>query len=148
MLGCLLRNVENYRNHIKKLIEGCTSIQLEWININKHIISEWLCSPRRIIHVITCSPIRHLSSDNGTERMSFSQRQRVFIVEHNLANLSHLNCQNYFMDTLSDYPVPTIRQHLVWWTSFITANIVTEFHQTRQELYLHSSLNAMYIFGS
>jgi hypothetical protein len=38
--------------------------------------------------------------------MSFSQVQRVFIVEHYLASRSYLNCQNEFRDTFPDSPVP------------------------------------------
>jgi hypothetical protein len=38
--------------------------------------------------------------------MSFSQVQRVFIVEHYLASRSYLTCQNEFMDTFPDSPVP------------------------------------------
>jgi hypothetical protein len=38
--------------------------------------------------------------------MSFSQVQRVFIVEHYLAPRSYLTCQNEFSDTFPDSPVP------------------------------------------
>jgi hypothetical protein len=38
--------------------------------------------------------------------MSFSQVQRVFIVEHYLASRSYLTCQNEFRDTFLDSPVP------------------------------------------
>jgi hypothetical protein len=38
--------------------------------------------------------------------MSFSQVQRVFIVEHYLASRSYLTCQNGFWDTFPDSPVP------------------------------------------
>jgi hypothetical protein len=38
--------------------------------------------------------------------MSFSQVQRVFIVEHYLASRSYLTCQNEFRDTFPDSPVP------------------------------------------
>jgi hypothetical protein len=38
--------------------------------------------------------------------MSFSQVQRVFIVEHYLASRSYLPCQNEFKDTFPDSPVP------------------------------------------
>jgi hypothetical protein len=37
--------------------------------------------------------------------MSFSQVQRVFIVEHYLASRSFLTCQNEFRDTFFDSPV-------------------------------------------
>jgi Fe2+ or Zn2+ uptake regulation protein len=38
--------------------------------------------------------------------MSFSQVQRVFIVEHYLASRSYLTCENEFRDTFPDSPVP------------------------------------------
>jgi hypothetical protein len=38
--------------------------------------------------------------------MSFSQVQRVFIVEHYLTSRSYLTCQNDFGDTFPDFPVP------------------------------------------
>jgi transposase len=38
--------------------------------------------------------------------MSFSQVQRVFIVEHYLASRSYLTFQNEFRDTFPDFPVP------------------------------------------
>jgi hypothetical protein len=38
--------------------------------------------------------------------MSFSQVQRVFIVEHYLASRSYLTYQNEFRDTFPDSPVP------------------------------------------
>jgi transposase len=38
--------------------------------------------------------------------MSFSQVQRVFIVEHYLASRSYLTCQKEIRDTFHDSPVP------------------------------------------
>jgi hypothetical protein len=38
--------------------------------------------------------------------MSFSQVQRVFVVEHYLASRPYLTCQNEFRDTFADSPVP------------------------------------------
>jgi hypothetical protein len=38
--------------------------------------------------------------------MSFSQVQRMLIVEHNLASRSYFTCQNEFRDTFPDSPVP------------------------------------------
>jgi hypothetical protein len=38
--------------------------------------------------------------------MSFSQVQRLFIVELYLASRSYLTCQNEFTDTFTDSPVP------------------------------------------
>jgi hypothetical protein len=62
------------------------------------------------------APVRHLAFSSRSARMSFSQVQRVFIVEHYLASRSYLNCQNEFRDTFPDSPEPnksTIR-HLVY----------------------------------
>jgi hypothetical protein len=52
------------------------------------------------------APVRQLSSNSRSVRMSFSQAQRVFIVEHYLASRSYLNCQNAFTDIFPDSPVP------------------------------------------
>jgi hypothetical protein len=50
--------------------------------------------------------VRQLSSNSRSARVSFSQVQRVFIVEHYLASRSYLTCQNEFRDTFPDFPVP------------------------------------------
>jgi hypothetical protein len=47
-----------------------------------------------------------MSSNSRSARMSFSQVQRVFIVEHYLASRSYLTCQNEFRDTFPNSPVP------------------------------------------
>jgi hypothetical protein len=52
------------------------------------------------------APVRQLSSDSRSVRMSFSQVQRVFIVEHYLASRSYLTWQNEFRDTFPDSPAP------------------------------------------
>jgi hypothetical protein len=52
------------------------------------------------------APVRQLSSNSQSARMSFSQVQRVFIVEHYLASRSYLTCQNEFRDAFPDSPVP------------------------------------------
>jgi hypothetical protein len=51
-------------------------------------------------------PARRLSSNSRSARMSFSQLQRVFIVEHYLASRSYLTSQNEFRDTFPASPVP------------------------------------------
>jgi hypothetical protein len=50
--------------------------------------------------------VRRLSFSSRSARTSFSQVQRVFIVEHCLSSRSYLNCQNSFRDTFSDPSVP------------------------------------------
>jgi hypothetical protein len=52
------------------------------------------------------APVRHLSSNSGSSRISFSQEQRVFIFEHYLSSRSYFTCQNEFRDTFPDSPVP------------------------------------------
>jgi hypothetical protein len=91
---------------IKIFIDGSKSIQFDWVN--KHTILLWLYkSPRRSRHVVTClrQSVSCLSN-NLISRMSFSQVQRVFIVEHYLAPRSYLTWQNEFRDTFPDSPVP------------------------------------------
>jgi hypothetical protein len=51
-------------------------------------------------------PVRQLSFNSRSAMMSFSQVQRVLIVEYYLASRSYLTCQNEFRDTFPDYPVP------------------------------------------
>jgi hypothetical protein len=53
------------------------------------------------------APVRQLSFNSRNARMSFSQAQRVFIVEHYLASRSYVTCQNEFRDTFLDSPVPS-----------------------------------------
>jgi hypothetical protein len=50
--------------------------------------------------------VRQVSSNSRSARISFSQVQRVFILEHYLASPSYLTCQNEFRDTFPDSPVP------------------------------------------
>jgi hypothetical protein len=52
------------------------------------------------------APVRQLSFNSRSARMSFSQVQRVFIVENYLASRSYLTCQNEFKDTFPDSPAP------------------------------------------
>jgi hypothetical protein len=52
------------------------------------------------------APGRQLSFNSRSARMSFSQVQSLFIVEHYLASRSYLTCQNEFRDTVPDSPVP------------------------------------------
>jgi hypothetical protein len=95
---------KSHATHTKLFVDGCNLIQSDWIN--NHTMSLWLCkSPRRSRHIVTCSR-RQLSSISRSARMSFSQVQRVFIVEHYLASRSYLTCQNEFRDTFHDSPVP------------------------------------------
>jgi hypothetical protein len=52
------------------------------------------------------APVHQLSFNSRRARMSFSQVQRVFIVEHYLASHSYFTCQNEFRDTFPESPVP------------------------------------------
>jgi hypothetical protein len=86
-------------------IDGCNSVQLDCIN--KHTISLWLYKNlHKSRHVVTYSPFPQLSSNNRSARMSFSQVQRMFIVERYLVSRSCLNYHNEFRDTFPDFPVP------------------------------------------
>jgi hypothetical protein len=53
------------------------------------------------------APIRQLSSNSRNARIFVTRVQWVFIVEHYLAPLSYLSCQNKFMDTFPDCSVPS-----------------------------------------
>jgi hypothetical protein len=90
------------------------------------------------------SPVRQLSSNSRRARMSFSQVQLVFIVEHYLASRSYLTCQNEFRDILPDSPVPN---------KSTISRLVNRFHdreacrtetvQTREKEWMHAFLNAV-----
>jgi hypothetical protein len=89
---------KSHAPHIKTFVDGCNSVQFDWINIRT--ISLWLYkSPRRSHHVVTCS-LQSVSCLRTVEV------QRVFIVEHYLAYRSYLTCQNEFRDTFPDSPMP------------------------------------------
>jgi hypothetical protein len=60
--------------------------------------------------------------------MSFSQVQRVFIVEHYLASRSYFTCQNGFRDTFPDSPVPN--KSTVSRLVSVTPELFTGLHQT------------------
>jgi hypothetical protein len=66
------------------------------------------------------APVRQLSSNSRSARMSFSQVQQVFIVEHYLASCSYLTCQNEFRDTVPVLLCQTNWQYLIWWTISVT----------------------------
>jgi hypothetical protein len=51
-------------------------------------------------------PVCQLSFNSRSTRMSFSQVQREFIVEHCMVPRSYLTCQNEFRDTFPDSPAP------------------------------------------
>jgi hypothetical protein len=58
---------------------------------------------------ILLAPVRQLSFNSRSARMSFSQLQRVFIVEHYLVSRPYLACQNEFRDTFTDSLVNRFR---------------------------------------
>jgi hypothetical protein len=75
------------------------------------INTQYRCDCTRFhAQVMSCcnllSPVLQLSLNSRSARMSFSQAQRVFIVEHYLASRSYLTCQNEFRDTFPYSPVP------------------------------------------
>jgi hypothetical protein len=74
--------------------------------INTHIV----VTIQEPTHVTSCynllAPVRQLSSNSRIARMSFSQVQLMFIVEHYLAYRSYVTCQYQFRDTFPDSPVP------------------------------------------
>jgi hypothetical protein len=74
------------------------------------INAQYRCDYTKPTQVLSCcnllAPVSQLSSNSRSARMSFSQVQRVFIVENYLASRSYLTCQNEFRDTFPDFPVP------------------------------------------
>jgi hypothetical protein len=105
----LCRNIGWSKSHatdIKIFIDGCNSAKFDWIN--EH--TKKAVTIQKPTQVTSCcnllAPVRQLSFNSRSARMSFSQVQRVFIVERYLASRSYLTCQNEFRDTFSDSPVP------------------------------------------
>jgi hypothetical protein len=138
------RVIEKSRNHIKIFVDGCNSIQFDWIN--KHTILPRLYkSPHRSRHVVNLlKPVRQLSSNSRSAKMSFSKVQRVFIVEHYLATRSYLTCQTEFRDTFPDSPVPNKSKTSRLVNRFRSLQkLFTGLHQTCGKEWMHASLNAV-----
>jgi hypothetical protein len=133
---------KSHATHIKIFIDGCNSIQFDWIN--KHTISLWLQEPTQVTSWCNLlAPVHQLTSKSRSARMSFSQVQRVFIVEHYLASRSYLTCQNEFRDTFSILLSQTNQQYLVWWNVSVAQELFTGLHQTWGKEWMHASLNAV-----
>jgi hypothetical protein len=94
---------KSHITHIKIFIGGCNLVQFDWINKHALLLEQ-------STQVMSCCnllvPVCQLSSNNRSARMSSSQVQQVFIVEHYLASCSYLTCQNEFRDKFPDSPVP------------------------------------------
>jgi hypothetical protein len=136
---------KSHATHIKLVIDCCNSIKFDWIN--RHNIAVTIQEPTQVTSCCNLlAQVRHLSSSSRSARMSFSQVQRVFIVEHYLASRSYLTCQNEFRDTFPDSPVPsksTISRLVDRFPS--VQKLFTELHQTRGKEWMHASLNAVNI---
>jgi hypothetical protein len=107
-LICSSHNIgwsKSHTTHIKIRIDGYNSIKFD--RIGKHTISLSLYRSKcRSRHVVTRSrqSVSCLSTVEVQECPS--KAQCVFIVEHCLASLCYLTCQNSFRDTFPNYPVP------------------------------------------
>jgi hypothetical protein len=136
---------KSHTAHIKIFTDDCNSIYFNWIN--KHIISLWLYkSPRRSCHVHAHASLSVVFKQ-WSARMSFSQVQWVFTVEHYLASCSYLTCQNEFRDTFPDSPVPNeltipcLMNH--FHDTGSAQKLFTGLHQTWGKEWIHASLMAM-----
>jgi hypothetical protein len=106
---------KSHTTRIKIFINGCNSIQFDWIN--KHTISLWLYkSPRRSHHVVTCS---HQSV--GYLKTFKVQGCHFHKCEYSLSNttwhlvltwLVRMSLGIHFLILLCQ----TNRQYLIWWT--------------------------------
>jgi hypothetical protein len=97
------RRSKSHVTHIKMLIDGFNLIQLD--SINKHNIAVTIQEPTQVTSCCNLlAPVCQLSSCSRNARMSFSQVQRVFIVEHYLASRFY-TCQNEFRDPFPESPV-------------------------------------------
>jgi hypothetical protein len=108
---------KSHATHIKIFIDGCNSVQFDWIN--KHTISLWLFkSPCRSRHVVTC--LRQTVSCLSTVEV-----QGCIFHKCNKYSLSNTTWHSFLLN------VPewvwghillcqTNRQYLVWWTVSVT----------------------------
>jgi hypothetical protein len=110
---------KSHANHVEIFIDGCNSIQSDWIN--KHTVWLWLYkSARRSRHVVTCS------------RQSFEVQGCLFhkCNECSLSNTTWHLVLTYFVSMSLGIHFPillcqTNRQYLVWWTVSVTHELFT-----------------------
>jgi hypothetical protein len=102
---CLVQDDKKFTQPILKYL---LMVAIQYNSIG--LIDTDRCDYTRALAVTSCcnllAPVRQLSFNSRSARMSFSQVQRVFIAEHYLASRSYSFCQNEFRDTFSDSPVP------------------------------------------
>jgi hypothetical protein len=111
--------------------------------INTHI-AETIQAPTQATSCCNLlAPVRQLSSNSRSARISFSQVQRLFIVEHYLASRSYLTCQNEFRDTFPDSPVPNKSKIMSYAFQMSPQKLFTGLHQTWGKEWMHASLNAV-----
>jgi hypothetical protein len=79
------------------------------------------------------APVRQLFFNSWSAMMSFSQVQRMFIVEHHLASRSYLTSQNEFRDTFPSSPVPN---------KFTVSRLVNRFRETENVIRHEERVNA------
>jgi hypothetical protein len=97
--------LKSHTTYIKIFIDGCNSVHLVGL-----MNTQYCCYLQDPTQVTSCcnllAPVHQLSFNRQSARMSFSQVQQMFIVEHYLASRSYLTCQNRFRDTFPDSRVP------------------------------------------
>jgi hypothetical protein len=81
-------------------------LQFDWINKRTYHCDYTRAHAGHVILYNLLAPVRQLSFSSRSARMSFSQVQRVFIVQHCLVSRSYLTFQNEFKDTFPDSTVP------------------------------------------
>jgi hypothetical protein len=83
------------------------SIQYGTTGYKTHSIAVTIQEPTQVTSCCNLLvPVCQMSSHSRNARMSFSQVQRLFIVEHYLAYRSYVTCQSEIRDTFPDSPVP------------------------------------------
>jgi hypothetical protein len=89
------------------------AIQCNSIGLITHNITVTIQEPTQVTSCCNhLAPVRQLFFNSRSARMSFSQVQQVFIVEHYLARRSYLTCQNdYWL-----FIVPST--HIFWFFKF------------------------------
>jgi hypothetical protein len=93
------------------------------------------------------APVRRLSSNSRSARMSFWKARRVSIVEQCLPSCSYQTCQNEFMDIFHNSLVPKKSKVSRLVNRFLSLQkFFTEMHRTWGKKWMQAKLNAVDIF--
>jgi hypothetical protein len=134
--------LKSHATHIKIFIDGCSSVQFDWIN--KPAILLWLYkSPHRSRHVVTCS-LCHLQTVEVQGCLFFFYKYNECSLLNTarhlvLTELARMSLGIHFLILLSQ----TNWRYLVWWKFSMTQELFTMLHQTWGKEGMRASLNVV-----